>query len=112
MPKILDRPYSRYTLDALALLGNLIRERRVTRRMKTEELAVRAGISRDLLRKIERGDPSCTIGAMFEVAAIVGVPLFDDSASTLALRVAHSAEKKALLPKAVRSTKVIIDDDF
>jgi DNA-binding CsgD family transcriptional regulator len=35
----------------------------------------RAGISRGLLRRIETGDPGCTIGAVFEVATIVGVRL-------------------------------------
>jgi len=43
----------------------------------TAGLASRAGISRALLRRIERGDPSCSIGVVFEVATIGGSSLFD-----------------------------------
>lgn len=113
MPKPADRPYSRYSLDALQLLGNLIREARINRATKAGDLAARAGISRDLLRKIEQGDPRCTIGAVFEVAAIVGVRLFDEDREALARRLGHSTEKQALLPKSVRSPlKAVVHDDF
>lgn len=36
--------------------------------MTGDELSGRAGISRRTLQKIERGDPKCEIGLVFEVA--------------------------------------------
>ena len=45
--------------------------------MTTADLASRAGISRALLQRIERGDPGCSIGVVVEVATIGGLSLFD-----------------------------------
>jgi transcriptional regulator with XRE-family HTH domain len=112
MPKPASRAYSRYSLTALELLGQLIREGRLAGKLTAEALAVRAGISRALLQRIEKGDPGCAIGAVFEVAAIVGVPLFEADAKSLAVRLGHSTEKLALLPKAVRPSQQAVKDDF
>ena len=59
------------------MLGQLIRLARISHKLTSEELAERAGASRGLLHRIEKGDPGCAIGSVFEVAAIVGVRLFD-----------------------------------
>lgn len=75
MPKSQPRAYSRYTVDAASLLGNLIRVARKVRKLSAQELADRAAISRSLLLRIEKGDVRCAIGTVFEVASIVGVPL-------------------------------------
>lgn len=112
MPKPPARSQSRYSAAAIALLGKLIREARQHNRVTTTELAARAGISRALLQRIEKGDPGCSIGAVFEVAAIVGVPLFEPDARNLAVRLAHAAEKQALLPKAVHPSRKAVKDDF
>ena len=105
-----NSPYSR---DALSLLGQLIREGRIARQMTAAELCQRAGISRPLLYRIERGDPHCAIGAVFEVATIAGVPLFETEPSRLAERRAAHREKLALLPKAVRhGAPQGVPDDF
>jgi transcriptional regulator with XRE-family HTH domain len=112
MVKPASRAYSRYTHDALTHLGNLIRENRIARRLTTEELSERAGISRALLHRIETGNFGCAIGAVLEVAAIVGVPLFDADAGTMTLLRAHSQEMKPLLPKAVRLPQKDVKDDF
>ena len=86
MTKPSTRPYSRYSLEAAVLLGQLIRLARIGHRLTFEELAERAGISRGLLHRIEKGDPGCAIGSVFEVAAIVGVRLFDADQPALAKR--------------------------
>ncbi|MES2825130.1 MAG: helix-turn-helix transcriptional regulator [Pseudomonadota bacterium] len=112
MPKSSTHAYSRYSLDALELMGNLIRESRVAANLTAEALAQRAGISRSLLHRIEKGDAGCTIGAVFEIAAILGIQLFDLDAKNLAMRLSYSTEKQALLPKAVRSSKKVVKDDF
>jgi DNA-binding XRE family transcriptional regulator len=110
MPKPAQRTYSRYSLNALELLGNLIREGRIAARLTIEALAERAGISRSLLQRIEKGDPGCSIGVVFEVATIVGIPLFDADARSLAARLVQSNDKQALLPKAVHLPKGVKDD--
>ncbi len=93
---------SPYTRQALQLLGQLIREGRVARQMTALELAERAGIHRSLLHRIERGDPRCTVGAVFEVATIVGVSLFEPDPSRLNARLLQQTERLTLLPQRVR----------
>ena len=73
MPKSMTRPYSRYSHDAGALLGRLIGAARTERSLSAQEVAERSGICRGLLQRIEKGKLTCAIGAVFEVAAIVGV---------------------------------------
>jgi transcriptional regulator with XRE-family HTH domain len=112
MPKPVSRPHSEYSLDALQLLGQLVREGRLAKALTTTELATRAGISRALLQRIERGDPNCAIGAVFETAAICGVALFEPDQRQLAVNLARHSEKMALLPKSVRASKRELNDDF
>jgi DNA-binding XRE family transcriptional regulator len=106
------RTYSRYTRQAVRLLGMLVRAGRIERQMTTQELAERAGISRDLLYRIEKGDPRVELGVAFEAAAIVGVPLFEPDLPKLEARGRESADKLALLPKAVRQRQGTVKDDF
>ena len=103
---------SRYSAEALALLSSSIRERRIARKISTTELAKRAGISRTLLYRIERGDPGCSIGAVFEVASIAGVVLFEADSSKLTGLLARSSEKLALMPKAIREPRTAVKDAF
>jgi transcriptional regulator with XRE-family HTH domain len=112
MAKPVSRSYSQYSLNALELLGQLVREARVGKALTTTDVAARAGISRALLQRIERGDPGCSIGAVFEVAAICGVPLFDQEPRQLATHLALHREKMALLPQAVRARVAEVKDDF
>jgi transcriptional regulator with XRE-family HTH domain len=106
------RTYSRYGREAIAVLGQLIRIHRIQRKLSVLELAERAGISRDMMQRIEHGDPRCGIGAVFEAATIVGVPLFEADRGELKMRLAEQAEKLHLLPKSVRKTKTTVKDDF
>jgi transcriptional regulator with XRE-family HTH domain len=112
MPRSIPRTYSRYSRDAVSLLGALIREARKHRKVTASELADRAGISRSMMQRIEKGNPKCEIGAVFEVAAIVGVRLFDADETTLAKNLQQSNEKLALLPKSVRKKSRPVKDDF
>ena len=112
MPKSIIRTYSRYSRDAVTLLGGLIRSARKERKLTTQDVADRAGISRGLLQRIEKGDLKCEIGAMFEVATLVGVKLFDADDSTLTRHIRQTEDKLALLPKSVRKTTKTVDDDF
>jgi transcriptional regulator with XRE-family HTH domain len=108
----MSRSQSRYARDALRLLADTIRMARTEQRLSQAMLAERAGISRALLARIERGDVGCAIGAVFEVAAILRVPLFGLDAAGLAREAARAADRLALLPAAVRRPRTSVDDDF
>jgi transcriptional regulator with XRE-family HTH domain len=104
--------YSRYGREAAELLGHMIRNARVERKMTIADVAERAGVSRGLVHRIENGDMGCSIGAAFEVAAIVGVRLFDAEPTTLTRHLGMARDKLALLPKAVRRSPEAVNDDF
>lgn len=112
MPKTAKRPSSRYSRDAVVLLGRLIRQARIEKKLTAGELAERAGISRGLVQRIEKGDPGCAIGAVFEAATIVGVRLFDADQAALSGAIDTHTTMLALLPKAARAPKVKAYDDF
>ncbi len=111
MPKV-TRIYSRYTQDAASLLGKLVKLGRKQRKLTAQDLAERAGISRGLLQRIENGNPRCEIGVVFEVAALVGVKLFDADSTALISHNDSIDDKLALLPKAVHGRNRLLDDDF
>ena len=109
---VLPRTYSRYGREAVIVLGQLIRINRIERKLSVAQLAERAGASRDLMQRIEKGDPRCGIGIVFEAAAIVGVPLFEEEFGRLTMRVDEQKEKLRLLPKSIRGAKTAVKDDF
>lgn len=47
---------SNYSNDSITLLATLIRSARIERKLTTTEVAERAGTSRSLLQRIEKGD--------------------------------------------------------
>jgi transcriptional regulator with XRE-family HTH domain len=118
MSKPLNRAYSRYSLEAITLLGQMIRAGRIERKITGEEMAGRMGASRALVQRIEKGDPGCSIGAVFEAAAITGVPLFETDPifetdkNRLAAHRAAAGERLRLLPKAARASRRVVKDDF
>ncbi|MBS0002342.1 MAG: helix-turn-helix transcriptional regulator [Thioalkalivibrio sp.] len=107
-----QRTYSRYTREAATLLAKQIQLGRKQRKWTEHDLADRAGISRATLQKIEKGDLSVAVGLVFEVAAVVGVALFDEDRGSLASHIARTDDKLALLPSAVRKRRKPVDDEF
>lgn len=103
--------YSPRTLEAAQLLGARIRLARRERRWTLQELAERVGVTAVTMRKVERGDPSVSLGVAFEATALVGVPLFAQDRSRLSLEAARVADRLAVLPKIVRKPAEV-DDDF
>ncbi|WP_246331466.1 helix-turn-helix transcriptional regulator [Sphingomonas chungangi] len=93
-------------------MADTIRSARTEQRIAQIDLAERAGISRSLLARIERGDPGCAIGSVFEVAAILRIPLFGLEERDLAREADRVADRLALLPSAVRQRRTPVDDDF
>jgi transcriptional regulator with XRE-family HTH domain len=106
------KTYSRHSKEAAILLGKLIRVARIERKITVDDLADRVSISRDMMRRIENGEPRCAIGAVFEAASIVGVPLFVDSQSQLKSNIDDVNGKLKLLPKAIHKPRKPIQDDF
>lgn len=94
------------------LLGSQIREARVERRWTVRELAERAGISTSTLLKVEQGDPSVTLGVAFDVATLVGVPLFHEDRASLGAELAHRRDRLALLPQRVREPEEDLGNEF
>ena len=107
-----DRPLSPATTDALRVLGLQIATARRARRWTSAELAERAGVSLLTLRRAERGEPSVSIGTVFELATLVGVPLYFPEREAVSLAGATLADRLALLPSRVRERSGDDRDDF
>lgn len=112
MSKQENRIYSRHTHEVIKLLASQLKASRTEKKITMAELSERAGISRDLLYRIEKADPSCGIGVVFEVATLLGFPLFQKNTNDLILKNKALETKLALLPKRVRNKNIKIDDDF
>lgn len=113
MPEQRPRPYSPYAVDAARLLGARVRLARRERRWSQDELAARAGITSRTLSKIEHGDLSVGLGAAFEAAALVGVPLFDVERSRLSADIDRAEARSALLPRPPRTGRAgEVKDEF
>lgn len=100
-PKI--RIYSRQTRLALDAIGRQIRLARQEREITIAELAERAGISRGLVGRIERGDAGCAVGIVLEAATIVGLGARDLLSANHPL---HPERQR------VRRSTRALDDDF
>lgn len=112
MPKPAHGSYSRYAREAAQLLGLMIHNARVERALTVADVAERAGISRGLVHRIEKGAMGSSIGAAFEVAAIVGLRLFEAEPATLTRHLSTERDKLTLLPQSVRRGATKVRDDF
>lgn len=104
--------YSEYSVDAMRLFGAAIRAERKTRKMTEQELADRTGVSRSFIKRLEKGDMKCGIGAVFEAAHIVGLSLFNMEPSRLAGYTSQIEDRLTLLPKTIHKKRKAINDDF
>ncbi|MEL2242062.1 helix-turn-helix transcriptional regulator [Leclercia adecarboxylata] len=112
MAKPSTRNYSRHSRDAARLLGLMLRTARIERQLTVEGLAERAGVSSGLVYRAEEGDMGCAIGAVFELATILGVPLFIPDPASMALHTANAEKTLSLMPRSVHRFRKVIDDDF
>jgi len=112
MAKPSQRVYSPYAQEACQLLGGMIREARIGRRMTVGDLADRSGTSRGLVGRVERGDMGCAIGAYFEMAALLRIPLFGLEKEALSRHLMMTKGTLQLLPKSARKASGVINDDF
>lgn len=108
-----QKSVSRQSREAIELLGRMIRAARLERNMTAMDLAARAGVSRPLLARVESGDPRVGIGSVFEIAAIVGVPLLGDRPDDVSKSL--SAERRyhsVLRQRAFQAQNRKVNDDF
>ena len=99
--------------DAARTLGAQIRARRAALSMTTGELAARASVSARTVSLAEQGRASVSSGNVFNIATVVGVPLFGtDDGKTLAL-IAEGARARVSPIRRVhsRTEGVITDTD-
>jgi transcriptional regulator with XRE-family HTH domain len=91
---------------ALAKLGEDIRSARLRRRIPTTIMAERAFITRMTLQKVERGDPSVSLGIYAVVLFVLGLtPRLADLADARSDELGLQLEEERL-PKRIRqSTK-------
>ena len=107
-----QRTYSKYSREAVFLLGQQIKLGRKQHKWSEANLAERAGISRRTLQKIEAGEMTTAIGLVFEVATLVGISLFEQDSQRLAANIDLIQSKITLLPKRIREPTKVVDDDF
>lgn len=107
-----QRTYSRYASEAILLMGEQIKLGRKQRRWTEQDLAARAGISRGTLQKIEKGDPGCALGLVFEAAVLVGMELFEQEGPPLTGLAERTRDHLTLLPRRIRPATKAVDDDF
>lgn len=93
-------------------MGGKIKLGRKQKRWTENELAERAGITRATLQKIEKGDMTCAVGLVFEVATLVNIPLFEQDTYPLSRQVEQIRDKVALLPQRIRARRGEVDDNF
>ena len=107
------RAYSRVTRLVAEVLGRRIRAGRKEEGMPERELAMRVGISRSTLRKIECGDLRVEVGVVLEAALAVGVPLMGaPDISMLRTDREMLNDRLALLPQRVRQREPELVSDF
>ncbi len=112
MVKPAHRNYSRYARQAAELLGLMIHNARIERGITVADVAERAGLSRGLVHRIEKGEMGSSIGAAFEVAVIVGLRLFEAEPTTLTRHLSMERDKLSLLPQSARTGTTKVKDDF
>ena len=90
----------------------MIRNARIERGVTVADVAERAGISRGLVHRIEKGEMGSSMGAVFEVAVIVGLRLFEAEPTTLTRHLSMERDKFTLLPQSARTGTAKVKDDF
>jgi transcriptional regulator with XRE-family HTH domain len=106
------RTYSDSTLRAIRLLASLIKSARKRKGWSESDLAERCGATRPTIRKIEQGSPATEIGLYFEIANILGIPLFADDARELSAMQDRVDLELSVLPERIRKDTKEVFDDF
>lgn len=106
------RIYSKNTLQAIKLFASLIKIARKKHGWSAAELAERAGTTRPTIHKIEQASPVTEIGLYFEIAYLLGIPLFSVGQAEMAALQGQLDLQLAVLPKRIDSAPSEVFDDF
>jgi len=87
--------------EAIAILGQQIRQGRLRKGWTMASLAARTGVSTQTIAAIEGGSPGTSIANVFNAAVIVGVHLFGAERDELVALRRRGDEVIALLPSRV-----------
>jgi len=90
----------------LVRLGSDIKSARLRRGLKMEIVAERAGISRETLAKIQRGDPGVSMGNYAAVIFALGLGTAWMDLASIDQDVAGQALDEQRIPKRARSKKL------
>ncbi len=97
-------------ISSLRLLGEDIKNARRRRRIQTALLAERAGISRVTLGKIEKGDPSVSMGGYASVLFSLGLIKQVETIAHSNHDIVGRELEEDRLPKRIRHPKRISDN--
>lgn len=91
--------------NALRRLGKNISDARRRRRIAMELMSERAGFSRITLSKIEKGDPSVSIGAYVSALFVLGMSEHLTSVADASHDIVGRELEEESLPKRIRTPK-------
>ena len=103
---------SKVTKTIIITLGQMIKSARLEKEISQQNLADRLNVSRYTIIAIEKGDPKVAIGAFFEAAYIVGIPLLGDNLNELKNIKINLSNLASILPKRAGKKKEDLNDDF
>jgi transcriptional regulator with XRE-family HTH domain len=106
------RTYSDQALRAIGLLASLIQRARKRKGWSESDLAERCGATRPTIRRIEQGNPATEIGLYFEIANLLGIPLFSDDPRQLRAMEEKLDLELSVLPQRIRKDAKEVFDDF
>lgn len=106
------RRYFPTTTVAVKILGAQVAEARRLRRWTAADMAERLNVSVPTLRRIENGEPTVSVGLMFEAAVLCGVELFSADPVHLPQYRELTRLRLAVMPKRVRTPPPVVDDNF
>ncbi len=103
---------SKQTCIVLKTLGAMIKAARLEQAYSQSDLAQRLNVSRYTVMAIEKGDPSVSVGSMFEACTIIGIPLLAENTNRLLNLSTTVANFASVLPTRTSATMTELDDNF
>lgn len=112
MNKSVPVSLSKITSLAIFSLGKMIKNCRLERGISQQDLADRLNVSRFTIMAIEKGDSKVAVGAVFEAAYILGIPLLEEDLQNTKSLSLNLAKLATVLPKRAPKKLEENDDDF
>jgi len=103
---------SKQTQLVLTTLGTMIKAARLEQSYSQSDLAQRLSVSRYTVMAMEKGDPSVSVGSLFEACTIIGIPLLAENTNRLLNLSNTVANFASVLPERTRTTITELDDNF